>query len=158
MKLGDPGRAHATLLAHDPEIRSKQDAFLYAAVVETQPGTPEVFARMLDLADRFDDDPQFSGMLLSAVVARTRDEGQEPATPADTRVELAQDLRAQAFAAFTRHAERHGEASPIRMFQGLTTEDLAAKMLEFMRRITVRYWTSSRWSARCGSPSGCWRR
>ena len=28
MKLGDPGRAHATLLAHDPEIRSKQDAFL----------------------------------------------------------------------------------------------------------------------------------
>ena len=134
MKLGDPGRAHATLLAHDPEIRSKQDAFLYAAVVETQPGTPEVFARMLDLADRFDDDPQFSGMLLSAVVARTRDEGQEPATPADTRVELAQDLRAQAFAAFTRHAERHGEASPIRMFQGLTTEDLLVKMTEFMRQ------------------------
>jgi hypothetical protein len=81
MKLGDPGRAHATLLAHDPEIRSKQDAFLYAAVVETQPETPEVFARMLDLADRFADDPQFSGMLLSAVVARTRDEGQDPATP-----------------------------------------------------------------------------
>ena len=134
MKLGEPGRAHATLLAYDPEIRSKQDAFLYAAVTETQPGTPEVFARMLDLADRFDDDPEFSGMLLSAVVARTRDEGQEPATPADTRVELAQDLRAQAFAAFTHHAERHGDASPIRMFQGLTTEDLAAKMLEFMRQ------------------------
>jgi hypothetical protein len=134
MKLGDPARAHATLLAHDPEIRSKQDAFLYAAVMETQPGTPEVFARMLDLADRFDDDPQFSGMLLSAVVARTRDEGQEPATPADARVELAQDLRAQAFAAFTRHAERHGDASPIRMLQGLTTEDLVAKMTEFMRQ------------------------
>jgi hypothetical protein len=89
---------------------------------------------MLDLADRFDDDPQFSGMLLSAVVARTRDEGQEPATPADARVELAQDLRAQAFAAFTRHAERHGDASPIRMLQGLTTEDLVAKMTEFMRQ------------------------
>ncbi len=134
MKLGDPTRAHATLSAHDPEIRSKQDAFLYAAVVETQPGTAEVFARMLDLADRFDDDPQFSGMLLSAVVARTRDEGQEPATPADARVELAQSLRAQAFAAFTRHAERHGDASPIRVFQGLTTEDLVAKMTEFMRQ------------------------
>ena len=144
MKLGDPGRAHATLLAQHPEIRSKQDAFLYAAVVETQPGTPEVFARMLDLADRFDDDPQFSGMLLSAVVARTRDEGQEPATPADARVELAQDLRAQAFAAFTRHAERHGDASPVRMFQGLTTEDLLAKMTELMRQDMVRYWTSSR--------------
>jgi hypothetical protein len=52
MKLGDPGRAHATLLTNNPEIRSKQDAFLYAAVVETQPGTPEVFAWMLDLADR----------------------------------------------------------------------------------------------------------
>jgi len=134
MKLGAPERAYATLLAHDPEIRSKQDAYLYAAVTETQPGTPEVFARMLDLADRFDDDPQFSGALLSAVVARTRDEGQEPATPADTRLELAQDLRAQAFAAFTQHAERHGDASPIRMVQGLTTEDLAAKMLEFMRQ------------------------
>jgi tetratricopeptide (TPR) repeat protein len=134
MKLADPARAHATLSAYDPEIRSKQDAFLYAAVVETQPGTPEVFARMLDLADRFDDDPQFSGMLLSAVVARTRDEGQEPATPADTRVELAQDLRAQAFAAFMRHAERHGDASPIKIFQGLTTEDLVAKMTEFMRQ------------------------
>ena len=139
MKLGDPARAHATLSAHDPEIRSKQDAVLYAAVVETQPGTAEVFARMLDLADRFDDDPQFSGMLLSAVVARTRDEGQEPATPADTRVELAQDLRAQAFAAFTRHAERHGDASPIRIFQGLTTEDLVAKM--------TRVHASGSWSA-----------
>ena len=134
MKLGDPARAHATLLAHDPEIRSKHDAALWAAVVDTQPGNAAVFARMLDLADRFDDDPQFSGALLSAVVARTRDEGQQPATPADTRVELAQDLRAQAFAAFTLHAERHGEASPIRIFQGVTTEELVAKMTEFMRQ------------------------
>jgi len=57
-----------------------------------------------------------------------------PATPADARVELAHDLRAQAFAAFTRHAERHGDASPIRIFNGLTTEDLVAKMTEFMRQ------------------------
>ena len=113
--------------------------------METQPGTAEVFARMMDLADQFDDDPQFSGMLLSAVVARTRDEGQEPATPADTRMELAQDLRAQAFAAFTRHAERHGDASPIRIFQGVTTEDLAGQDdSSSCARITVRCWISSR--------------
>jgi tetratricopeptide (TPR) repeat protein len=134
MKLGDPARAHATLLAHDPEIRSKRDAELWAAVVVTRPGNAAVFARMLDLADRFDDDPQFSGALLSAVVARTRDEGQQPATPADTRLELAHDLRARAFAAFTQHAERHGEASPIRILQGHTPEELLAKMTEFMRQ------------------------
>lgn len=134
LKLGAIARAQATLATHDPEIRSKQDAGLWAAVVLTQPGTAEVFARMLDLADRFDDDPQFSGMLLSAVVARTRDQGQEPATLADERVEVTKDLRSQAFAAFTRHAEKHGGDSPIRIFQGLTTEDLAAKMKEFLRQ------------------------
>ncbi len=134
MKLGDPVRAHATLSAHDPEIRSKHDAALWAAVVDTQPGNAAVFARMLDLADRFDDDPQFSGQLLSAVVARTRDEGQQPATPADMRVELAHDLRARAFAAFALHAQRHGEASPIRIIEGVTTEELVAKMTEFMRQ------------------------
>lgn len=134
LKVGATARAHATLAEYDPEIRSKQDAALWGAVVETQPGTPEIFARMLDLASRFDDDPQFSGMLLSTIVARTRDQGQEPATSADQRVELAQDLRAEAFAAFTRHAEKHGGDSPIRIFQGLTTEDLAAKMKEFLRQ------------------------
>jgi hypothetical protein len=102
--------------------------------VQTQPGTPEVFARMLGLADRFDDDPEFSGNLLSAVVARTRDEGEDPATPADPRMELSPELRAQAFAAFTRHAERHGSASPIRMVQGATTEELAASMRELLRQ------------------------
>jgi tetratricopeptide (TPR) repeat protein len=134
MKLGNPAHAHATLLAHDPEIRSKRDAALWATIMDTQPGNAGVFARMLDLADRFDDDAQFSGALLSAVVARTRDEGQQPATPADTRVELAHDLRAQAFAAVTLHTERHGEASPIRILQGVTTEELLAKMTEFMRQ------------------------
>jgi tetratricopeptide (TPR) repeat protein len=134
MKLGDPARAHATLLAHDPEIRSQYDAHLWAAVVDTQPGNAAVFARMLDVADRFDDDPQFSGALLSAVVARTRDEGEQPATAADTRLELGHDLRAKAFAAFTQHAERHGEASPIRVLQAVTTEELVAKMTEFMRQ------------------------
>ena len=134
MKLGDPARAHATLSAHNLEIRSKRDAALWAAVVDTQPGDAAGFARMLDLADRFDDDPQFSGALLSAVVARTRDEGQQPATPADTRVELAHDLRAQAFAAFALHVERHGEASPIKIIQAHTTEELVAKMTEFMRQ------------------------
>jgi hypothetical protein len=52
----------------------------------------------------------------------------------NTRVELAQDLRAQAFAAFTRHADRHGAASPIRIFRGLTNADLLAQMTEFMRQ------------------------
>jgi tetratricopeptide (TPR) repeat protein len=134
MKLGAPARAHATLSVHDPEIRSKHEAALWAAVVDTQPGSGAVFGRMLDLADRFDDDPQFSGMLLSTAVARTRDEGQQPATPADNRVELAHDVRAQAFAALTQHVEKHGEASPIRIFQGVTTEELVAKMTEFMRQ------------------------
>jgi tetratricopeptide (TPR) repeat protein len=134
MKLGDPARAHAVLLEHDPEIRSKDDAGLWAAVVDTQPGNAAVFARMLDLADRFDDDPQLSGALLSAVVARTRDAGQQQATPADPRLELAGDLRARAFAAFTQHAERHGETSPIKIFRGLTAEELVGKMTEFMRQ------------------------
>lgn len=78
LKLGDPARARATLSAHDPEIHSKQDAFLCAAVVETQPGTAD--------------------------------------------------------AAFKRHAERHSDASHIKIFQGLTTEDLMATMTEFMRQ------------------------
>src|SRR6266851_3132040 len=121
-------------MAADQNTHASRD---HAATPDTQPTTMinlRYVALMLDLADRFDDDPQFSGALLSAGVARTRDEGQQPATPADTRLELAHDLRAKAFAAFTQHAEKHGEASPISLFQGLTTEELVAKMTEFMRQ------------------------
>lgn len=134
LKLGELDRASAILRTHDPEIRSRQDAGLWAAVVERQSVNGAVFARMLDLAERFDDDPQFSGALLSAVVSRTRDQGEERATPADSRPELPDDLRAQAFAALASHVERHGEDSPIRVVSAPTTEELIDKMAEFMRK------------------------
>ena len=93
------------------------------------------FAQALDLADRFDDDPQFSGGLLSAAISMTRDEGQEPATPADTRRELASDLRARAFAALASHAERHGDASPFKVIEApADPEELLAKMTEIVRQ------------------------
>ena len=74
-------------------------------------------------------------MLLSAVIGKTRDEGQEPATPADTRPEMASDLRARAFAALGSHAERHGDASPVKIIQAPGgAEELLAKMTEMVRQ------------------------
>jgi hypothetical protein len=134
LKLGAPARAFATLSAHNPEVSSKYEAMLWADVINTQPGDAAAFAQMLDMADRFDDDPQFSGALLSAVIGRTRDEGQQQATPADTRLELANDLRARAFAALGSHAERHGEASPFQVIQAPSAEELLGKMTEIMRQ------------------------
>jgi tetratricopeptide (TPR) repeat protein len=135
LNLGDHARAAATMSSHNPEISSKYEAELWARVFDTQTGDPALFAQALDLADRFDDDPQFSGTLLSAVIVKTRDEGQEPATPADIRPELASDLRARAFAALGAHAERHGDASPFKIIQAQGgPEELLAKMTEIVRQ------------------------
>jgi hypothetical protein len=135
LNLGDPERAAATLSSHNPEVTSKYEAELWARVFVTQPGDETAYAQALDLADRFDDDPRFSGSLLSAVISKTRDEGQKPATPADTRPEMASDLRARAFAALGSHAERHGDASPIKIIQAPGgAEELLAKMTEIVRQ------------------------
>jgi tetratricopeptide (TPR) repeat protein len=135
LNLGDPDRAATTLSSHKPEVTSKYEAELWARVFVTQAGDAAAYALALDLADRFDDDPQFSGALLSAVIVKTRDEGQEPATPADTRPEMASDLRARAFAALGSHAERHGDASPIKVIQAPEgAEELLAKMTEIIRQ------------------------
>lgn len=135
LNLGDPERAAATFSSHNPEVTSKYEAKLWAQVFVTQQGDAAAYAQALDLADRFDDDPQFSGMLLSAVIGKTRDEGQEPATPADTRPEMASDLRARAFAAMRSHAEQHGDASPVKIIQAPGgAEELLAKMTEMVRQ------------------------
>ena len=135
LNLGDHARAAATLSSHNPKVGSKYEAELWARVFVTQAGDAAAFAQALDLADRFDDDPQFSGALLSAVIFKTRDEGQEPATPADTRPGLASDLRARAFAALGSHAERHGDASPFKIIQAPGgPEELLAKMTEIVRQ------------------------
>jgi tetratricopeptide (TPR) repeat protein len=135
LKLGENARAAATLSSHNPEVDSQYQAKLWFWVFETLPGDAASFAQALDLADRFTDDPQFSGALLSTVVRKTRDEGQEPATPADTRVGLASDLRARAFAALAAHAERHGDASPFRVINAPGgPEELLAQMTEIVRQ------------------------
>jgi hypothetical protein len=135
LNLGDSERAAASLSSHNPEVTSKYEAELWARVFVTQPGDAAAYAQALDLADRFDDDPRFSGALLSAVIGKTRDEGQEPATPADTRPEMASDLRARAFAALGSHAERHGDASPVKIIQAPGgAEELLAKMTEMVRQ------------------------
>jgi hypothetical protein len=136
LNLGDHVRAGATLSSQNPEVGSKYEAELWARVFVTQAGGgAAAFAQALDLADRFDDDPQFSGALLSAVISMTRDEGQEPATPADARRGLASDLRARAFAALASHAERHGDASPFKVIQApADPEELLAKMTEMVRQ------------------------
>ena len=90
LNLGDHARAAATLSSHNPRVGSKYEAELWARVFDTQAGDATAFAQALDLADRFDDDPQFSGALLSAVIFKTRDEGQEPATPADVAARTSQ--------------------------------------------------------------------
>ena len=135
LNLGDPEGAAGTFSSRNPEVTSRYEAELWARVFITQPGDAAAYAQALDLADRFDDDPRFSGMLLSAVIGKTRDEGQEPATPADTRPELASDLRARAFAAMSSHAERHGDASPVKIIQAPGgAEELLAKMTEIVRQ------------------------
>lgn len=134
LNLGDPARAAATWSANNPEVASKQEAELWGRVFVTQRGDAAACAQALDLAHRFDDDPQLSGALLSAVVVKTRDEGQEPATPADTRLEMPDDLRARAFAALASHAERHGDASPFRIIRAPGgAEELLAKMTEILQ-------------------------
>jgi len=135
LNLGDHVRAAATLSSHNPEVGSKYEAELWARVFVTQVSDAASFAQALDLADRFDDDPKFSGALLSAIISMTRDEGQEPATPADTRPGLASDLRARAFAALASHAARHGDASPFKVIQASGgPEELLAKMTEIVRQ------------------------
>ena len=132
MKLGDLGRAHATLLA----------------------GTPEVFARMLDLADRFGDDPQFSGMLLSAVVARHATRAKSRPHPL-TRAWNWPRISGPRHSPPSRGTPR-GTATqaPSGCSRGFPPRTSWPRCSSSCARITVRYWTSSRGSARCGSPFG----
>jgi hypothetical protein len=109
---------------------------------------------MIDLADRFDDDPIFSGALLSAVVGRTRDATGDAASAIDPRTPLSDELRGQAFAALASHVERHGTESPFQVIEAATTEELIAQMTEMMRRDESPLIEMSEMIARVRAPLG----
>jgi hypothetical protein len=135
LRMSEPNRAYETLSRNDPKINNEGEARLWFHLSMSQSELPmRSYARMLDLADEFADEPKFSGALLTAVVARTRDAGDEPASPADQRPEISEDLRAKAFAALNDHVARHGEDSPVKLIQGATPEELVKKMTDLMRR------------------------
>jgi len=135
MRLGEEKRAFQTLINHEPSIASANEVRLWLSVMLSQPALGQhTYARMLDLADEYQENPQLSAALLTAVTTRTRDAEDEPATPADERPAIDGDLRAAAFAALHTHVERHGDDSPIRILQAPTSEDLRAQMTDFMRR------------------------
>jgi len=135
MRLSEEKRAFQTLTNHEPLIASANEVRLWLSVMLSQPALGQhTYARMLDLADEYQGDPQLSAALLTAVTTRTRDAEDEPATPADERSAIDGDLRAAAFAALHTHVERHGDDSPIKILHAPTSEDLRAQMTDFMRR------------------------
>jgi tetratricopeptide (TPR) repeat protein len=137
LQLGSSDEAFETLSRYDPPIDSAGQARLWLAVLLRQQTLPSHFyPRMLALADQFSDDPQLSGALLTTVIGRTRDEQEEPATPADSRQTLPGDLRAAAFDALNKHVERHGDQSPFTVLQAPTTQELIVQMTDLMRRDT----------------------
>ena len=93
------------------------------------------FAQALDLADQFDDDPQFSGALLSAVISRRGMRAGARDNRSRHPARTGQRPAGRAFAALASHAERHGDASPFKVIQAPEDpEELLAKMTELVRR------------------------
>jgi tetratricopeptide (TPR) repeat protein len=135
LRLGEDADSYATLTRFDLPIETAEEARLWLSVLARQTTLPvHYYTRMLDLADQFADDAQLSGSMLGMVIGRTRDEEDEPATVVDARTTLPGEQRAAAFASLQTHIERHGEASPFRVLQAPSTEELIALMTEFMRR------------------------
>lgn len=135
MRLDKETDAFTTISRHEPAIVAPSEARLWMSVMLTQPTlTAHTYAHMLELADIFADDVELSAALLTAVITRTRDAEDEPATPADQRTVLDGDRRAAAFAALRAHVERHGDRSPIKIVQAPTSEDLIIKVTELARR------------------------
>ena len=135
LQLGSADRAYATITTHDPQVSNDTEARLWLAVVMQQHSLPQsIYLRMLDLADQYAGDATLSAAFLTAVITRTRDASDEPATPADSRPAVDGNLRAAAFAALQTHVQRHGADSPIQVIEAPTPEGLIKKMTEIMRR------------------------
>jgi tetratricopeptide (TPR) repeat protein len=135
VRLGNVSRAYETVTAYDPEIRNGGEARLWFRIASVQRKlNTRDYARMLELADKYSEDPHFSAALLGTIVSRTRSEGQLPENIADVRPELSSDLRRQAFEALDDHVERHGDDSPIKIIQAPTTEELVAKLAHYIQR------------------------
>lgn len=134
-RLGSVTEAFELLIRHDPAIEDKGQAGLWLSVMQRQPSLPShLYSRMLDLAEQFSSDAKLSGAFLTTVIGRTRDEQDEPATPADNRPTLPGEQRAAAFASLHAHVELHGDESPFRILQAPTPDELAAQMTAFMQR------------------------
>lgn len=137
VRLGSFVDAFQLLTQCDPAINDVNQARLWLSVMQRQPALAEhLYPRMLDLADQFSDDAQLSGALLTTVIMRTRDEQDGPATPADSRLTLPDELRAAAFVSLQAHVERHGEQSPFRVVHAPTQQELIEQMTAVMRRDT----------------------
>jgi tetratricopeptide (TPR) repeat protein len=135
LRLGRNADASATVLNHDPAITTSGEARLWLSIMQQQQSlTANDYRRMLDLADDFKDDAQLSAALLTTVITRTRDEADEPASPADERLVLDDHSRATAFSMLQAHIGKYGDETPIKALTAETPEALIAQMTALMRR------------------------
>jgi len=135
LHLGKDDEAYSLLNRHDLVVDTVGEARLWASVVLCRPSpTADEYTRALDLADQFAEDAQLSASLITAVVTRTRDAEDEPASPADRRLVLDASVRARAFEMLQAHVSMHGQATPIQVLTGETPEALIAQMTDFMRQ------------------------
>lgn len=107
-------RAIETLEKLQLEPETSEEVRVWAAAVTSRPLDVAVATKFLDLAESFADDVDLSCDLLTAVISRSRDAGQDgQAGPYDERAELPDVIRRRAFASIDAHADAHGSTSRI---------------------------------------------
>ena len=134
LRLGRSLDALATVTENDPAITTNGQARFWLTLVQQGTLTVNWCRRMLDLADQFAEDAELSAGLLTAVITRTRDAEDEPASPADQRLVLDGDLRAAAFSMLQKHIDVHGDETPIKVVTADTPDALIAEIANMMRR------------------------
>lgn len=96
------------------EPESPGEVRVWAAAVTSRQLDEEIATKLLDFAERFADDVDLSSDLLTNVISRTRDEGDDSQSgPYDERVPLPDVIRRRAFEAMEAHIDTHGSASRI---------------------------------------------
>jgi tetratricopeptide (TPR) repeat protein len=149
----EEAKASGTILRYRLEPRDASDAESWLRALVTRTWDNSLVEWALALANRFSDDVALSSALLGHIVFLTRSvEESDRSTPrrsvdgtgresvdadtGDARTVVNPELRKQAFAALTEHAERHGAASPIRLVSSSPDELISQVENEFASRDT----------------------
>ncbi|MEU4667506.1 DUF4365 domain-containing protein [Amycolatopsis sp. NPDC023774] len=145
LNSGGDVRAAATVIRHQPRVRSGEEAKLWAQAMVYIAWDDELAEKAIALASDFADNAQLATFLLSHLVTATRGAAPENdgeyadapdpiPDPPDDRPVVQGDLHRRAFELLNTLYETHGEATGLRILSTASPEDLLSRVEAIVRR------------------------